>query len=168
MHRRRWLKLGVGAAAVLAVGGGAIALVEPGLRNGKLATAGRLVFLHVGRAFLDGSLPSDEVQQAAAMQTFLQCTDNLVAGLPGHAQEELSQLLALLATAPGRRVLGGIAPEWAAASIADVQSGLQSMRTSSLALRQQAYHALHDITGGAYFSDPSTWSQLGYPGPVHV
>ena len=29
------------------------------------------------------------------------------------------------------------------------------MRLSSLALRQQAYGALHDITAGAYFSDRS-------------
>jgi len=27
---------------------------------------------------------------------------------------------------------------------------------------------LHDITGAAYFSDASTWSQLGYPGPVRI
>ena len=168
MHRRSWLKLGVGAGALLALGGGAVALIEPGLRDGKLAGAGRLVFSRIGPAFLDGSLPIERVQRAAAVQAFLHRTDDLIAALPAHAQQELSQLLALLATTPGRRVLAGVAPEWEEASIPDVQAGLQSMRTSALALRQQAYHALHDISGGAYFSDSSTWKMLGYPGPVEV
>ena len=51
------------------------------------------------------------------------------------------------------------------ASVAQLQASLQSMRTSSLQLRQQVYHALRDLTNAAYFSDPTTWSQLGYPGP---
>jgi hypothetical protein len=39
------------------------------------------------------------------------------------------------------------------------------MRRSSLILRRQAYHALRDLTQGAYFADASTWATLGYPGP---
>jgi hypothetical protein len=42
------------------------------------------------------------------------------------------------------------------------------MRLSGLVLRRQAYAALHDITAAAYFSDASTWPQLGYPGPVRI
>jgi hypothetical protein len=42
------------------------------------------------------------------------------------------------------------------------------MRLSSVSLRQQAYHALHDIISGAYFAEPTTWKLLGYPGPVAV
>src|SRR3954468_23205718 len=45
MHRRSWLKLGLGGAALLALGGGAaVALFEPGLRGGRLATPGKQVF----------------------------------------------------------------------------------------------------------------------------
>ena len=54
------------------------------------------------------------------------------------------------------------------ASVAEIQSALQSMRVSTLSLRRQAYQALHDIVGAAYFSDPGTWSLLRYPGPVAV
>ena len=39
------------------------------------------------------------------------------------------------------------------------------MRESSLALRQQAFHALRDITNASYFADRSTWAAIGYPGP---
>ena len=94
--------------------------------------------------------------------------DTLVSALPSHARGELSQLLALLATAAGRRGLAGLAAGWPDASIEQLQAALESMRRSSLAVRQQAYHALHDICGAAYFSDASTWSVLGYPGPVAV
>ena len=94
--------------------------------------------------------------------------DGLVEGLPEPTQAELSQLLGLLATPLGRRSLAGLATGWDDASVTDLQQALQSMRTSSLQLRQQAYHALHDIVGGAYFSHPGTWARLGYPGPVPV
>ena len=168
MRRRSWLKLGVGAATVLVVGGGALALFDPGWRQGRLAPAGRLVFTHVGRALLEGSLPAQSKDQAAALAGLLDRIDAVVTGLPVHARQELSQLLSLLATGVGRRGLAGLSPDWPAASTAEIQQALQSMRTSSLALRQQAYHALHDITGAAYFSDRSTWPQLGYPGPIDV
>ncbi len=49
---------------------------------------------------------------------------------------------------------------------AAVTEALQSMRQSSLALRQQAFHALRDITNAAYFAHASTWSAIGYPGPL--
>ena len=168
MHRRTWLKLGLGAAAVLAIGGGTLSLVQPGWVAGRLTSTGRLVFAHVGRAFLQGSLPDEPRANASAIEGLLDRIDALIGALPGHAQQELSQLLALLGNGAGRRALVGLSPDWSQASDEEIQQALQSMRVSSLALRQQAYHALHDITGGAYFSDRSTWSLLGYPGPVPV
>lgn len=87
---------------------------------------------------------------------------------PPHVQAELSQLLGLLSTGVGRRVLAGLASDWPSASVTEVQHALQSMRLSRLALRQQSYLALHDIVGAAYFSDASTWATLGYPGPVNI
>lgn len=168
MQRRSWLKLGLASAAVLAVGGGALSLLEPGLHEARLAPAGRLVFTHVGRAMLDGSLPAGIAERDAALQGLLTRVDTLVTGLPPHAQAELSQLLALLASSAGRRAVAGLTPSWDAASIDEIQAALQSMRTATLSLRQQAYHALHDITSSAYFSDASTWPLLGYPGPTQI
>lgn len=162
------MKLGLGAAVLLAVGGGAVALFEPGLRDGRLSIGGRQVFANLARAFLDGVLPTEPPARQAALAAFLDRVDGLVGALPAHARGELSQLLALLATAPGRRALAGLEADWGRASLQQLQSALQSMRTSSLALRQQAYLALHDIVGAAYFSDASTWPVLGYPGPVAV
>ena len=168
MKRRGWLKLGIASAALLAAGGGVMALLEPGLREARLTSAGRAVFSGVGRAMLDGSLPTDSAARQAALTGMLERVDALILGLPAHAQDELSQLLALLASGAGRRTLAGLSGDWETASIAEIQEALQSMRVSGLSLRQQAYQALHDISGSAYFSDASTWSLLGYPGPVKI
>ncbi|GAB3472726.1 hypothetical protein GCM10011496_24340 [Polaromonas eurypsychrophila] len=158
-------KLGVASAAVFALGGGVAALMQAGLRNGKLDEAGREVFRAVGRAVLQGSLPADDAARQVALDDLLGRIDELTLALPTHAQEELSQLLSLLASAPGRHLMAGLSQAWPVASDADIQLALQGMRLSALALRQQAYAALHDITTAAYFTDESTWPQLGYPGP---
>lgn len=168
MQRRSLLRLGLVSASVLLVAGGAVSLFQPGVQNGRLAPAGRTVMAAVGRTVLDGTLPAAPAAQAAALAGLLDRIDALVAALPVHAQDELSQLLGLLATAPGRFALTGLSVPWGTAPIAEVHTALQSMRISGLALKQQAYLALHDIVGGAYFSDPSTWAAMGYPGPVAV
>jgi hypothetical protein len=166
MQRRTLLQLGLTSAAVLAVAGGAVAWLRPGLLpGGALSAIGREVFAAVGRAVLDKSLPAAEADRQIALQGLLSRIDALVQALPPHAQSELSQLLSLLGSAPGRRAFAGLSLPWPDATVADIQQALQGMRLSALALRQQAYAALHDISTGAYFSDPASWSLLGYPGP---
>jgi hypothetical protein len=168
MQRRTLLTLGAAASVVLLVAGGTAALMQPGMKQGALSASGREVFFAVGSAVLDKTLPADQGARQIALNGLLGRIDALISALPAHAQSELSQLLSLLASAPGRRALGGLGTPWPEASIADVQEALQGMRLSSLALRQQAYAALHDITAGAYFSEPSSWPLLGYPGPVKI
>lgn len=168
MRRRGLLTLGLVSAAVLAVGGGALALLAPGLQDGKLSARGREVMSAVGRAMLDGSLPAGDQAVATELQGLLARVDRLVAALPPHAQSELSQLLALLGSAGGRRALAGLGEDWHAAPVARRQEALQAMRVSGVALRQQAYQALHEIVGSAYFSEPATWRVLGYPGPLQI
>ena len=165
MQRRSLLALGAVSAAVLAVGGGALALLQPGLREAKLTPGGREVFAGAARGLLDGSLPARGDALPRALDDLLGRVDGLIAALAPHAQSELSQLLALLASGGGRRTLAGLAEPWASASVPDIQQALQGMRVSGISLRQQAYQALHDIVGSAYFSDAQTWSLLGYPGP---
>lgn len=168
MRRRGLLALGVVSAAVLAVGGGAIALLQPGLRESRLSAAGREVFSGASRGLLDGSLPPAGPELEAALQSLLERIEGLIAALPPHAQSELSQLLALLSSAGGRRALAGLSEAWSEASVGDVQQALQGMRVSSISLKQQAYQALHDIVGSAYFSEAQTWRLMGYPGPQKI
>ncbi len=102
------------------------------------------------------------------MQGLLDRLDGVIAAFPPHVQAELAQLMGILVSPVGRRTLAGLQPPWAGASVLEVQQALQSMRLSSLALRQQSYHALHDLVGVAYFADASTWPALGYPGPLTI
>jgi hypothetical protein len=100
-----------------------------------------------------------------ALDAFLTRLATAIASLPPATQLQIDELLSLLATAPGRHLIAALPQAWSTAPAEDVQVALQSMRTSSLALRRQAYHALRDLTQGAFFADPGTWAALGYPGP---
>lgn len=168
MQRRTLLKLGIGASVVLVVAGTGVALLQPGLRQGHLSADSNEVMRAVARAVLEGVLPADPRMQAQALDAHLQRLDAAIAAFPAATRAELSQLLALLASAPGRRALVGLKEPWPQASVADIQHALQSMRVSRLSLRQQAYHAIRDLTNAAYFSDPSAWAYIGYPGPMDI
>jgi hypothetical protein len=166
MQRRTLLGLGLAGGALLALAGGGIALMyEPAWRHGRLETAGRNVLGAIARAVLDGTLPAQRAEQAAAIDAHLVRMNATLAAMSPHTQREIADLLAMLAMAPGRRALAGLASSWPEASVAELQAALQSMRQSSLLLRRQAYGALRDLTHAAYYSDPSAWSLLGYPGP---
>lgn len=169
VRRRSLLKLGTASTAVLAlVWGGAVLLYEPAWRDDRLTEGGRRVLAAIARAVLDGSLPPEAGQQAAALASHLDRIDAAVRALPAATQRDIADLLALLAMPPGRLALTGLATDWQRAGVAQVQAALQSLRTSRLSLRQMAYHALRDLTHAAYFASSATWVQLGYPGPAKV
>ncbi|MFY9514540.1 MAG: hypothetical protein WAQ05_26535, partial [Rubrivivax sp.] len=71
-------------------------------------------------------------------------------------------------TPPARTALIGLRPAWHEASLAELQTMLQDLRASRLALRQQVYHALRDLTNAAWFADAGAWAAIGYPGPMAV
>jgi hypothetical protein len=168
MQRRTLLKLGLGAATVFAIAGGGVALLQPGLRGTRLADGARAVMRAVALAVLDGVLPDDADARQRAVSAQLARLEAAIAAFPAATRAELSQLLGLLASAPGRLALAGLATPWAEADTAAVQHALQKLRLSGLALKQQAYHALRDLTNAAYFSDPSAWAHMGYPGPTDL
>ncbi len=168
MQRRTLLRLGLGSAALIAVVGGGVALMQPALRNGQLTASGRGVFSAVARAVLDGSLPAAPAAQQAALTAHLSRLDSAIAAFPAATQAELSQLLSLLASAPGRIGLMGLTADWDVATVPQIQAAMQGLRTSSLALRQQTYHALRDLTNAAFYADAEAWKLMGYPGPVTI
>ena len=161
MQRRHLLALGASTAAVLAVAGASVAWMKPPREQGRLAPPARELMAAVARAVLDDALPADP----ALLDAHLLRLEATIAGLSPALQAEVDQLLALLASAPGRLALTGLSTPWPQASRGEVQAMLQSLRSSSLQLRQQVFHALRDLTNGAFFADPGTWAALGYPGP---
>ena len=156
-----------GTALALA-GGGAAWFYQAAWAGGRLTDAGRRVLGGVASAVLDGSLPTDTGPRLAAIAAHLDRMDATLRALPPSAQLEVADLLALLALAPGRLALTGLSADWGSASVTQIQAALQAMRGSRVALRQQAYHALRDLTHAAYFADSATWPRLGYPGPSKV
>ena len=142
--------------------------MKPGLPDGSLSADALTVFHAVARAVLDKSLPEPQGQRDAHLQAHLRRLNATVAAFAPATQRELSQLLSLLASAPGRSLLTGLTTDWANADAADIQASLERMRLSALTLRQQIYHALRDLTNAAYYADPIAWPLMGYPGPVAV
>ncbi|HSI49974.1 MAG TPA: hypothetical protein VLA61_17005 [Ideonella sp.] len=168
MQRRTWLKLGGTAGVLLALAGAGAALWTPGWRDDKLSPPARALFGAVAGVVLDGSLPDAPAPRAAALQAQLERLEASLRGLAPATREQLSQLLAVLCTAPGRLALTGLSADWSQATPAQVASSLQSLRTSPNTTRQQVYHGLRDLTNAAYFADPGTWAAIGYPGPQAV
>jgi hypothetical protein len=168
MQRRTLLKLGAGAGLALALAGTGLALLRPGWRDGHLTPHGRALFAAVGRAVLDGLLPPDPAAAQAALVAHVDRVDATIAGFPPALQAELAQLTTVLCTAPGRLALVGLATDWPQVDTTELQAALQSLRTSSLAVRQQVFHALRDLSNAAWFADAQTWASVGYPGPRPV
>ena len=71
MQRRTLLKLGLGATVVLAAAGGGIALLEPGVSDGRLRAGARAVMHAVARAVLDGALPAASRRKTRRIQAHL-------------------------------------------------------------------------------------------------
>jgi hypothetical protein len=163
------LRLGLGAGAVLAAAGYGVAIWSPGLAaDGRLGDGARQIFSSVASAVLEGNLPEPPAARQAALVAHLARVQTAIGGLPPATRKELSDLLALLSTAPGRLLLTGLPVAWADAETRQTQAALQTMRRSSSQTRQQVYQALRELTVAAYFSDASTWPQLGYPGPLKL
>ena len=164
MKRRTWIKVGLVSGAVLAVAAGSLALIQPARRDGRLTERGRAVFGALAPVVLDTLLPAEPAARAQAVQAHLGRVEATLAGLPPALQAEVDELVTILGSAAGRLALTGLRSDWSVATPAELTAALQGMRESTLALRQQAFHALRDLTNSAYLSDAATWVAIGYPG----
>jgi hypothetical protein len=164
MQRRSLLKLGLGAAVVFGVAGGIAAFWSPGLNGPTLTPAGRLALGAVARAVLDGTLPAGD----DALNRHLDELNKLFAGMPPAVQGELAQLMGLIANGPGRLGLMGLAKPLHEQDVATLQAALHGLRFSKLAMRQQVYFALRDLNCAAFYSQPTAWLAMGYPGPKEI
>jgi hypothetical protein len=172
LSRRKLLVLGAGSAALLALGGGAALLARPVWdAHGKFLQPGVEVITAIAAALLDGALPeangAQTTQRSAALAGVVQRIEGALQAMPTRTQQEFAQLVALLAH-PMSRTAMGMRTDWQHASPALVSDWLSNLRFSRLSLNQQAYHALHDLTLAAYYSDTQTWAAIGYELPVKI
>jgi len=166
--RRQFLRYGVRGAALLAAAGALRG--QPAYRAAtgdepvrSLSASDRHVLAAVAPVILAGTAAASQPVEA-----IVGSIDRAVAGLPPHLQSEVGQLLALLASWPGRRWIAGVGSPWVEASREEIAAFLERWRFSRWALLQQGYHALHELVLAAWYARPDSWAAIAYPGPPEV
>jgi len=161
--RRTFLVTG-GLGAVALAAGGWLHVRSGGARSGALGADGRTVIAAMVPAFLAGALPDDVTRPRAIAET-VDAVEGAVAGLPPATQAELAQLFGLLAFAPARLALAGLATDWPSAPTEAVAATLARWQGSRLSLLRSAYDGLHQLVLAAWYGNPRAWPAIGYPGP---
>ena len=164
--RRRFIFIGV--AGAIAAGA---ALVLPRLGTSGAPPKGSvLVKEHadmlrvVATAVLGPALPADIISRDAELTRVVIAAGALIDNFPASTRREVGDLFGLLALKPARFVLG-FSGDWEMSAAPAVAQSLLALRDSSIALKQQAYFALHDMVLGSFYAEPKTWVSTGYPGP---
>jgi hypothetical protein len=119
-------------------------------------------------AMLAGALPDDRASRENALDETVRTVDSAILGLPRHAQGELAELFALLASAPGRIALARTTASWSDMSEQDAHAFLERLRTSRFMLPRAAYDALHQLVFASWYGNPRTWAAIGYGGPPRL
>jgi hypothetical protein len=168
MQRRTLLRVGVATGALLALAGGGLALIEPARKEGRFTEPARQFYAAVARAVLGTWLPFEAAARAQALSAQVQRIEDAIAGMPPAVQAEVDELSMIGASAPGRIALLGMSKRWPEASDAELVAMMQSLRDSSLALRQQVFQALRELTLAAWLAEPRHWAAVGYAGQLPV
>lgn len=173
LTRREFLKVGTSGALVLATARLGRARPSTGRGDGAgvrpaLDAVAHAVLAAIVPAMLAGALPADGAARSRRISLTIDGVDRAVAGLPPHAQADLRDLFTLLGFAPSRGLLAGVWLPWREASAEQVAAFLQRWRESGWALKQEAYHALHELVFAAFYADPASWPAIDYPGPPRL
>jgi hypothetical protein len=94
--------------------------------------------------------------------------DVAIRALPLGLQQELRQLLDLLAHPWGRRWIAGVSSPWNRAQPGEVADFLRRWQHSRLALLRTGFQALHALIMAAWYGNPRSWAALGYQRPAQV
>jgi hypothetical protein len=158
--RRRFLAGGLGAAALLALGGAlesrAYRYADPGgLR--ALSPKQYAVLVAVAARYLGGMA----APTAAEVARFV---DGYLAGSADYVRTDVCRLLGLLEHAP--QLFLGHARRFSALGPAEQDAHLASWAQSRLAQRRAGHGALRELCSLGIYRDSRTWGALGYRGPV--
>lgn len=168
LSRRRLVRLGLGGAALLGVGG--LFAYQSSGYDVPAATAARLYALTPKEFLIVGALSErilrrdaddlplpEEVEAAFTI-------DLLVAQLDADNRRDLLRLLhALEHVLP---LSTGVASRFTRASGEQKDAILRAMSEHDVGLLRGAFNALKSLCVMAYFSHPLTWGAIGYDGPL--
>lgn len=168
LTRRRFVRLGVGGAAVLAAGG--LFAYQTSGYEVPAATAARLYALSPKEFLIVSALAARVLRRDADDLPLPEeidaafSIDLLVARLDRDDRRDLLRLLhALEHVLP---LSAGVPSRFTRASGEDQDAVLRSMSTGSVELLRGAFDALKSLCVMAYFSHPATWGAIGYDGPL--
>lgn len=126
------------------------------------------VLRRVVPVLLQGALPQDRAEQAAAIAEIIAGMDRAILFLPPGVRKELRDLFNLLTTGVTRALVAGVWSPWDKAADRDIEAFLSSWRASRFGLLRSAYTALHDLTVGSWYGNPKSWARIGYRGPPRL
>jgi hypothetical protein len=155
--RREFIAAGIGGTALLAGAGW--------LSRGRTSAD---VIPALVPVVLAGALPPDPRERAAAIAETTQAFHRAVSRLAPAIQEEIGDLLALLAFAPTRILVAGVSSPWSEATPDAITAFLESWRASRSELKRSGYRALTQLIQGSWYDNPLAWKVVGYPGPPEI
>jgi hypothetical protein len=170
--RRQLLKTGAAAA----VGLWGVSVAGAWLENSALAASGPsgLAFFRpkdlplmraVVGAHLEWALPQGgNAIRLDAIDRTIAAADRYFSSYSPAVQAEALQGFDLIGLAPVRW-LGGLWSSWESASTADVNRYLEGLRTGRFSLSRQLYQLIAGLAVVGWYSQPSSWAAIGYPGP---
>ena len=169
LHRRDFLKLTAGSAALLSAGAltatlaGCAKTQTPASGYAFLRDADLALFAALTPAVLGSTLP--EQDRAAHIERVLKGVDATGARVLLPTQKALHQLFDLLNTGLTRRLTTGVSKPWAEAEPAQVEAFLTRWQTSSISLFNAGYRGLTKFITGAWVGTDAGLKAAGYPGP---
>ena len=167
--RRAFLQATGAALATAAVAGGGlvgVSLLPPSPRTARspLRAFSPRVF-SILAAVADRICPGTETLPSAWSLGVPESVDQLMDRLHPSVGQELSQALLFLENPVAGTLLDGRWARFTACSPEVQDEALLAFAESDLAVRRQAYQALSGLVSATYWSHPSTWPHIGYPGP---
>lgn len=169
LHRRDFLKLSAGSAALLSAGAltatlaGCAKAQTPAKGYAFLRDADLALFTALTPAVLGNMLPVQD--RAAHIERVLQGVDATAARVLLPSQKALYQLFDLLNTGLTRRLTTGVSSPWAEAEPEQITAFLSRWQTSSISLFNAGYRGLIKFITGAWVGTDAGLKATGYPGP---
>ncbi len=166
--RRSFLKRGMVAGAVLALGGGTALFLRPGKEwplppEGLLSLTSReyaaLMAIAERMIPIFGDFPPLESVRTGVN------ADRILTKVDPTALTEMKQLLNLFENALPNFLFGFRFAPFTQLDETGKDAVLSEWRTSRLAVRRTGYTALRGLVLAAYFVRAETWAAVGYPGP---
>ena len=166
--RRGFLRTGLVASAVLALGGGTALFLRPGKKwdvpsEGLLALSEREYGVAMAIATrmipVTGDFPTLEKVRVVFN------ADRILTKVDDTALKEMKQLLNLFENALPNFLFGLRLSPFTQMGPAEQDAVLAEWMNSRLSVRRTGYTALRSLLLAAYFVRPETWAAVGYGGP---